>query len=459
MQSASLPFRYIVYVLLALWLKPAIGFASTNTYTDFEQSIFESPFVKLDEITGTVIGQGFTDQALLKNSVYGLLELKKTLNDTELEIGLAFDSIDNQPKINTLSYTHYFDDYEIKIGKFVSKIGVLDFFSCIDVLNTTRIQYYDEENINLRQRPSLLGQFNYFLDENSTLNFIVAPYDDNRRDYVNQSIGLSLNIGVPYYLLNSGNSTIDLIAKPILLPVYNQGAKQAVSKYIDNKLPKNHIELDTTTFAMNYTTYQNQSTFGAVYINGYSNIPIIKLDPDLIAAVENLNDEDAVNYIDTYLQKDENEPIKSIQYNRYNQIAVYTETAIQSYGLRAELSYRDQFPIINDVTEQLSLGLGIDHKGEIYNNLELQYFYLPNKSIKAYYAIWQMRFDSFYIGKWKTQIENTSSLATYENNQLYGMLPSINFNYKNLNISLKYLMHSKQELVENTAILSVKAVF
>lgn len=454
------PFQLSLKCALVILLTiPCPLLATDKIHKSLEALIFDAEPIAIDEIKGTIYSQNFTHEKLLQNSTLGLLELKTHTENSDFEIGIAFDNIDNEPSINQLSYTEYFDDYEIKIGKFVSKIGVLDFFSSIDIFNTTRIQYYDEESISLRKKASLLGQVNYFIDENNTINLIVAPFDNSRRDFFDRSIGLSLNSVIPFYLVNSGNETIDLIAEPVLLPSYNNGAKQATNNYINSKLPKENLALNTTTFAVNYLSFHNQATFGAVYVNGYSNLPFINIDEQLIAAVENLNRVDQEEYINAYLQKEDNQPIKSIEYFRYNLVAAYIETTWNSLGLRAEISYRDKFPIINSLTEQISVGLGVDHKDKVYNNLEIQYFYIPEQSIRSYYAIWQLRFDTFRVGEWEAYFEQTSTYAAYEKEEVFGFVPSLKFRANNLDISLEYLLHSKQEWVDNVALLSIKAVF
>ena len=445
--------------MVFLILKSSYAFAVYEDNVSINDISVNSESVEAQEIKGTVYAQHLSNEVLFESSIFALLEISKNNQNSDFKFGLAFDSNQQEAQINTFSYTHYFDSYEIKIGKFVSKVGVLDFFSAIDVFNTTRIQYYDEEDINLRKKPSLLAQVNFFSDEESTLSVIVAPFDNDRRSYIDQALSISLGSGVPYYLLNSGDEDIDLIARPILLPAYEGGGKQALDRYIDGKLPEEHISIETTTVGLNYLTYHEQATFGVMLLSGYSHIPLITLDEDLIQAVANLDQEDKGTYISNYLTKDENEPIKSIEYFRYHLAAIYAETSIQSFGLRAEISYRDKFPLINTLTEQVTAGIGIDHKGELYNNLEMQYIYMPEQDITAYYALWQLNFEPVRIGEWDTTVQSTTSYAVLENEDIVAFIPAIKLHRKSVDISLEYLMHSQQEYMDNMAMLSVKAVF
>ncbi len=267
----------------SLFMTFSLMLVSTNSFADSITS--DSKTIKANMNT-TLYGNTYNNHNLLNSSALGLIEFDTSQDSYDLQLGFSWEAPEHEANVNSLMMTYYADDYELQFGKMVTKVGVLDFISSMDVYNPTRPEYYDDENINVRKVPTLLGQLTYYPDDDSTLKFIVAPFDNNRVNYLYESLDTSLNKGIPYLLLNSGNNTIDVFAEPILLPLYENGVKQGLDWYLRGQLPSPDQSIDTTTFTLNYETYASEMTRGLIFTRGFSNSPLVKVDPALTAAVD-----------------------------------------------------------------------------------------------------------------------------------------------------------------------------
>lgn len=406
----------------------------------------------------TLYGSRYSDETVFDNSYFALFESTSKLHEADLKLGL--NVTDEKLELNQLMIDLYKDEFEIQLGKFVTQVGVLDFFGNASNLNPLRIDYFDEDNINLRRQSSWMGQFNYYPDEDTTVRAIIAPFDSSRRKYANNSLDVAYESGVPFFLRSSGNENIDLIAEEVLIPVYeNQGGREALESYVEGTLPENKYTLDTTTFLFDYFSYYEDAKVGLTYINGISNIPLVKVDEDLLNIIENFDKDERDQFLSDYFNKADNTPIKYVEYTRFNQLVLYGETSLNSFGLRAEISYRDKFPLINTYSKQFNVGIGIDHQGWVYNNLELQYTYMKDTGLKAYFGLWQLGFDKYHIGQWQWQLENTSAFAVVDDEFFWSLIPGLNFTRKNLTLKLKYLHHSQDNFSNDVGLVQMKAMF
>lgn len=406
----------------------------------------------------SLIGTRYTDETVFKNQFFALFESQVSYQHADFNLGINIK--DDTLELNQFMFDVYKDNYELQIGKFVTQVGVLDFFGNTGNLNPLRLDYYDEENINVRRQSTWLAQLNILTDEDSNARLIIAPYDAKRRLYLESSQAVTYESGVPFLLLNTGNENLDLIAREILLPVYEQlGGRTAIESYVKNEIPEDKIALDTTTVLLDYSTYIKDAKVGLTYINGLSNIPRFEIDEDLIEAVANLEEEDRGDYVGDYLSKEDNAPIKSVEYSRFQQMLAYGETTINNFGIRGELSYRDRFPLTNQYTNQINLGMGIDHQGWVYNNVELQYSYMPQANLRSYFILWQLSLDKYRLNDWYWQVENTSTLAVVDKESAWALIPGINFTKDQFSVHAKYLHHSQDGFSNNMAMLQVKVLF
>ena len=86
--------------------------------------------IEPDEITATIYANTYTDETFLENSGLALVGFTKSYGATDLKLEVGIEN--QQAILNSFSYTYYDDRFEIQLGKFVSKVGVLDFFSMLD---------------------------------------------------------------------------------------------------------------------------------------------------------------------------------------------------------------------------------------------------------------------------------------------------------------------------------------
>lgn len=452
-----------IFLLILSPLLPGITNATEQNAADSTSSNLKDPTANNQSqipssVKTTLYGSRYSDETVFNNSYFALFESTSKLHDADLKLGL---NITNEKlELNQLMIDLYKDEFEIQLGKFVTQVGVLDFFGNASNLNPLRLDYYDEDNINLRRQSSWMGQFNYYPDADTTVRAIIAPYDSNRRNYANNSLDVGYESGIPFFLRRSGNENIDLIAEEVLIPVYeNQGGREAIENYVEGQLPEDKYTLDTTTFIFDYFSYYDDAKIGLTYINGISNIPFIKVDEDLLKIIENFDQDERDQFISDYFSKEDNTPIKFIEYGRFNQMVLYGETSVNSFGLRAEVSYRDKFPLINTYSKQFNFGIGIDHQGWVYNNLEIQYTYMKDSGLRAYFGLWQLGFDKYHIGQWKWQLENTTAFAIVNDEFFWSLIPGLNFTRNNLSVKLKYLRHSQDDFSNDVGLVQMKAMF
>lgn len=411
-----------------------------------------------NNVEATIYGSGYSEQTVFNNQFFALFESANQIGDIDFKLGIKASK--DELQLNQFQFNAYQDDIEIQFGKYVTQVGVLDFFGNMGNLNPLNIEYYEEENIHIRRQSTWLSQINFYPDEDSTARLIIAPYDSKRRQYLNSFLDITYQSGIPYLLQNTGDENIDLIAREVLVPVYeDRGGRAAIEGYIENELPEDQVALDTTTFLFDYFTYYKDAKIGLTYVNGFSNIPRIEIDKDLIGAIANIDEDKRNEYIFDYLSKDDNAPIKFIEYSRFNQVVAYGETTLNSLGLRGELSYRDRFPLINEYTKQVNIGVGLDHQGTVYNNLEVQYSVLQEGDLKSYFALWQLSFDKYHLGLWQWQFENTATLAVVDEESAWAIIPSLSFTLQNLAIKLRYLHHSQEDFSNNIGMVQMKVIF
>lgn len=447
-------YRWLSHVFLILLLptasftihaspSSAISLASNSIYPIHTQTTF--------------YGTSYSKQEIVENTLYALLENTVAESNFELKTGIAIK--DKELELNQFSWSYLTDDYELKLGSYVTQLGVFDLASSLNSFNGLRVDYFNDSNIHVRRQSSLLAEASFFPNDFSTFKVILAPYDRKRFNYSDQLLSIGLESAFPYLLVNSGDATTQIIIDQILLPVYENDAKPAIYDYIERKQPEPGLGLDTTSLALNLITYLPSGTFGLVYINGLSNLPFIKLDSDLVLAAQHYNDEDRAQYFSNYLSKEDNEPIKSIEYLRYHQATAYAEGSYQDFGLRAELGYRDRFPLLNQISNQFNLGLGIDHKSWIYNNLEIQLSYLPQAEHYAHGIVWQALTDPLYWGPWQITLENTASYLRYETDYTWLTIPGLNLSYENIDVKFKFFHHHEKDYSNDFAQLQVKVLF
>jgi len=414
--------------------------------------------VQETEFKTTLIYRNFLDNQYFKDSVLGLTEATYQGDDYTIDAGLVYRNIkDEKFAINHLSYAYEADNYDFKLGKFVTKIGVMDFLSFVDVFNNTRVEYFDDPNVNIHYDPSWMAKIDVYPDQNSTFGLYVKPYDQGSNTLFGDSIQFGLNSVVPFIITNTGNSDLDLIGREVLLPAYEDGgAKKAGSDYITGNIPNEDPSLDNTSVFLSYVITEDNYTFGAVHSSAYSSLPVFTFDTALVEGVKNLAEADKEQYIADYLSNEDNDPVKTLEYFRYNQFALFYESSIGQVGYRAEFSYRDKFPLIYRTSSMVTLGVGIDHQGTYYNNLEFQYSKFDTSDIDAYYLIWLIRSDKKRFFNWEASFQNMLTYGAYGDYDVIANFSGMMFELDQFQISLEYLTHSEQDYLNDTAAIKFK---
>lgn len=410
------------------------------------------------EFKTTLIYRNFLDNQYFKDSLLGLTEANYQGDDYSVDVGIIYRNLtDDKIELNQLSYAYEADNFDFKAGKFVSKIGVMDFLSFVDVLNNTRVEYFDDSNVNIHYKPSWMVKLDTYPDDNTTFGLYLKPYDQDSNTLFGDSIQFGLNSVVPFIVTNTGNSDLDLIGREVLLPAYEDGgAKNATSDYIFEKLPNEDPRFDNTSVFLNFVITEDNYTFGAVHTSAYSALPVFKFDADFESGVGALDAEDKEQYIADYLEDENNEPIEALEYFRYNQFALFYESSIGQVGYRAELSYRDKFPLIYRTSSMVTLGLGVDHQSTFYNNLELQYSKFDTSELDAYYLIWLFKTDSKRFGSWDVSFQNMLTYGVYDTYDVWANFSGVQLELDNYQISLEYLTHSERQYLDNTAAIKFK---
>ncbi len=454
---------YFIAPLLAVFSANVFAEDAVETQAVDQQSVLpEWAATALDEteFNTTLAYRNFTAEGYFEDSLFGLTEASYEGDDFVIDAGIAYQNIDNKGLyLNHLSYAQEHEYYDFKVGKFVSKVGVMDFLSFIDVFNNTRVEYYDDANVNIRYAPSWMAKIDTYPDENTTFGLYIKPYDQSSNLLFGESVQVGLNAVVPHLITHTGNADLDLIGEQVLLPVYENDAKPVVSDYLLDKIPNEDPSLNNTSIFLNFVVTEDDYTFGALHSSAYSSFPTINYDPDLVNAVEALvTDEDKEAYIQNYLADADNDPISNIDYFRYNQFSLYYESFVGQFGYRGEISYRDKFPLLNQTSGMFTVGLGLDHQSAFYNNFEVQYSKFDAVNADAYYLIWLARSEKVKLDEWDVGVQNILTYGAYDNNDLMANLTALQFSVDNLEVTLEYLTHSKQEYVSDTASIKFKVM-
>lgn len=414
------------------------------------------------EVKTTAIYRNTKDIEHFQNLFFGLTEIKYSKKNNEIELGVAYqNTADNNLFINNLAFSQEHENIDLKIGKFVSKIGVMDFLSTINTLNNTRIEHYNEPNVNVRYIPAWMAKADIYPDDNSTLNIYVKAYDQANNILLNKSTQFGLNSVLPFFITHSAkNDSLGLISKKVLLPVYERNAKPIISTYLQDKMPNEKPSIDNTSLFLNYSITDNDYTVGTLYTNAYSSLPIVTFDADLVASVDNIIDTNGKEiHVENYLSKPNNEPIKLIESFRYNQMSLYYESFIGQLGYRGEVSYRDKFSLLNKTSGMTTISLGVDQQSSFYTNFELQYSKFEHLAHDVYQMIWLVQSETINVNSWKIHMQNILTYAVYDVNDILANYLAIRFLYDNFEVSTEYLMHSKQEYTSNTFAIKAKITF
>ncbi len=103
------------------------------------------------DVNATAIYRNFGNNNVFQDTLMGLVETRYLQNDFMVDLGVIYQNQDDKGvSLNQFYVSDYHKKFDYKVGKFVTKMGVLDYASSINSFNRQRTDYYDEPNINLR---------------------------------------------------------------------------------------------------------------------------------------------------------------------------------------------------------------------------------------------------------------------------------------------------------------------
>ena len=396
---------------------------------------------------------------------FALGEVLYANGDHEVDFGFTISKLHNGStvEINQASYSYYGEQIEFKIGKYVNTIGVLDYMSSVNIMNPSRGEFFDETNINIRRVPTFMSEIVYYPSESFKFQTILQAFDNKHQDYTSIYLGFVLDAYLPNYFksLSSNNSNLNIINEEIFLPTYNSSISPALNQYIQDRYQLgSSADADKASLTLVSEYSGDASNYGAVWMNRYSEIPLIKIDQnvlDIINAAQ--NNSNVIGEIENYIDSGNGNLISSVDGYRYNQYSLYYEGTADALGIRFEGTYRDKLPTLNEFSWMSSMGVGIDYKADsVYNALELQWLHIDSLNQDLFAGIVTTRFDSLHYSNLEIFFDNYLLFGYYNSLLEVSAFPNVTFRYERFSVVLQYLV-SKEQSDLNSASLLIKAIF
>ncbi len=369
-----------------------------------------------------------------------------------VDLGLSIeDYLETTMNINNVSASFFTDDYKLKIGKFVTTIGVMDYLTSFDDFSPRRLSFYDDENKNINRYATWMMEATTYLQDDISISFYLQKYDDQLDDYFYVGNYLLFNNFIPFFINSSENSDLLLVAQEVFTPVYGQYGKPILEPYAENVYDMLSSDLENSAVGMNFLLNADDYTLGALWVNSYSKIPLIKPDDELMDGLADAFEEDKEYFIQNYFS--ENNVNTMIEHFRYNKVGAYFETTVDDFGFRGELSYKDKTPVINELSSQSSIALGVDYKGfMMYNSLELKGHYISELEQNFYQGMLISKVDPIDLGFADLKLENNFYYARYDAKDHHFFKPSVGLQYENMEFTLEYYASSEDEIIGDSLV-------
>ncbi len=406
-----------------------------------------------------------TDNEVYENSPYVniLVESKISQENYDIDMGLVlykgYD--DTYAAINQMSLTYLGDNYELIIGKYVDTLGKLDYLSTVNIINPTNVEFFDDENINIRKIPLLMTELIYYPDDSWKLQAIVQPFNTTHQDYTSVYINVILNTLLPKYIngLVEGNQASEGVNEYVFMPVYSNYISPSLAEDIESKNNSGSDYAIDKLGGFLVAEYAGQNaTYGAIWMNRHSEIPYIKVNEDVIDAIEDLDNPSVDNAINS-TDSNNSDIVTGVDTYRYNQYNLYFESTLGEFGIRAETSFRDKIPVVNDYSWMSSVGVGVDYKSQyIYNNLELQWLHLDYNSDDVFAGVYSARSESFEIKNTELFLDYYLLFGYYDGDLELTSYPNITLKYEEYSLGLRYLYSKENSYLNNVSII-LKAKF
>lgn len=382
--------------------------------------------------------------------IYALLEGSYLADSYTAEGGLSISSSgpDRGAGINHLSVTWFGEDYDFKAGKSVMKLGVLDYMSTLDTVSPYRGAFFDDPNIYIRRIPEWMALFNGYPDDRLRLQGFCQAYDRDRQDLSSIYLRFALDSGLPLYIesLSRQNATAELLNQEIFLPAYHESISPALYDHIRSQYDTKEGRPEQMLFGVTAEYAFESVTAGAVWINRYSEVPLVVLDANFTAAVETFGEGDA--YLDAlygYLEQNDLDPIKGVEGYRYNLWGAYFETTYERYGIRGEVTLRERVPALNRFSGLSTVGVGIDTTREgVYHNLELQWVRLDEYGVNMFAGILATFFDWERNGPLEWRFSHYLLAGYYGGHKEIAVRPELLLKYEPFELQLQLLISRKR---------------
>ncbi len=410
----------------------------------------------------TLIGRYLSNRDFYKHSPYyfALAESNYQGDDFSIYGGIGFQSKEeNEVLLINHLYGEYFgDDYTFKMGKMVQKIGVMDYFSVLDTLNPSREEFFYDSQLEIKKIPLWMSSLDYFVNDSLKLTAFIQPYDAKHQNYTGPYIDYLLNQFIPEYYKEYFAQ--EPLGEELFYPLYQDAFVPYVKSEIQDKGALEQIYWDKLSYGFVSEYSDDNKKVGLLYFNRYSEIPMIKIDQNLLdAALAYENEENPSVALADYIASGDYDLIKSVEAFRYQQFGLYGETTLKSFGLRAELGYRDKVPLFNAYSGLATVGGAVDYLfSSVYNVLEMQYIYLEKYQKNAYIAMWRSRFSKQMLWRFSWYFENSFIATQADRFDEYSMAPSLTMSYKQTDLSLQGIV-SKNNTKTNTVSILLRGRF
>lgn len=422
-------------------------------------------YAKSDEaysIDVTLLGRYLSNKSFNNNAPYSfaLIESDYQGNNYTVYGGFGFKSKKKNKElfVNHIYLSYFTENYTFKIGKMVQKVGVLDYFSLIDTLNPVRAEFFDDSKAEIKKTPLWMSSIEYYVNDYVVISGFVEPFDSKHLDYTNSYIQYMLSQFIPAYFKDEFNQ--ELIGSKIIYPLYTNSLVPYVEENIAVKYSSSSIDLNKLTFGFVLEYSDDRKKVGVLYFNKYSEVPLITVDQNLLdAAIKYKNGESPFQDLANYIESDDYDLLKSVKGFRYQQFGLYGESTLGEYGIRAEFSYRDKVPLLNEFGSLTSIGFAIDHfSASAYNVLETQFIHLGKYKKNAYISMFRTQFEKNYLWKLSWYVGNSFIGTKVDDFEEYSIAPKLTFGYKQVDLTIEGLF-SKNNTQANTISMLLRAKF
>lgn len=413
-------------------------------------------------IEATLIGRTMSNKTFFSNSPYAFVLFDTEYGDDTWKISGGVYGQKGLPHpdlpINHLYVDYFGDNVHVKVGKMVSKIGVLDYLSMVDTLNPIRYEFFDDPKMTIKKIPLWMGQVDIFLTDEMKISLFVQPYDNKYQDYTGFYTNYVINQFVPQHYQEFFNQ--DPIGQEIFSPLYTNAISPFLSHDIESKRPSRSLKAQNSSlgFVSEYTN--DYGKMGILYFNRYSEVPLIRVDQNLLnAALKYENGQSSAPDLTNYIASLDLDPIKSVEGFRYQQAGIYGETTTDSYGIRGEVAYRDKVPLLNNYGSITSLGLAIDHlTPSVYYSLETQYIHLSQYNKDAMIAMMTTKFEPIRWSLFRGHFENRLIAAHVDTMNDISINPSFTLEYDRTDLVIQGIV-SEHNSATNTLSILIRSVF